>query len=192
MIENQESNIVEIAIYGRGGQGAITASSLLCEIAFEEGYKDVLDIPMIGAERRGAPVQAYAKLSKLYEIKNFCSVTNQQYSLIFDHTLLKLKNIVSTFRGIIIINAPKRINLESLNQFKEVWIVDATNISIKHNLLIAGFPILNTLMLGAFARVSNQFSLESLKKVLYERFGKTNGERNYIASKEAYDSVKRI
>ncbi len=46
----------------RGGQTCITASQLLAEMAFEKGFKDTIAIPIIGAERRGAPIQAFTKI----------------------------------------------------------------------------------------------------------------------------------
>ncbi|MHA1819279.1 MAG: 2-oxoacid:acceptor oxidoreductase family protein [Promethearchaeota archaeon] len=191
MVVSTQKEMVEVTIHGRGGQGAITASSLLCALAFEEGYKDVLDIPKIGAERRGAPVQAFSKISKEKEIKDYTGVLDPDYTIIFDYTLLEIPLIASSIKGITLVNANDYVKLDALENINEIWIVDATNISIQHDLLISGYPILNTLMLGAFAKVSGLYTLETMKKVFMKKFAK-KGEKNFLAAKEAYESVKKV
>jgi len=51
-----------VRIHGRGGQGAKTASRILGDAAFAEGLH-VQDFPLYGAERRGAPVEAFTRIS---------------------------------------------------------------------------------------------------------------------------------
>ena len=64
-----ETENIEIIIHGRGGQGAVTACELIAEAAYLSGnFVDVHAYPSFGAERRGAPVQAYAKLSRQEKI----------------------------------------------------------------------------------------------------------------------------
>lgn len=52
-----------IRFHGRGGQGMKTASRILGTAFFIEGY-DVQDAPRYGAERRGAPMFAYVRVSR--------------------------------------------------------------------------------------------------------------------------------
>jgi len=54
--------IREIRIHGRGGQGGVTAAELIARAAYKEG-KWVQAFPYFGAERRGAPVKAFARIS---------------------------------------------------------------------------------------------------------------------------------
>ncbi|MGV9173339.1 MAG: 2-oxoacid:acceptor oxidoreductase family protein, partial [Promethearchaeia archaeon] len=64
----EEENI-QIVIHGRGGQGCVTACEIIAESAYLSGnFVDVHAYPSFGAERRGAPVQAYAKLSQNEQI----------------------------------------------------------------------------------------------------------------------------
>ena len=88
-----KSDIVEITFHGRGGQTAITASQLLAEMAYEKGFKDTIAIPIIGAERRGAPIQAFTKISKNKPIRTYDSVKNPDYMFIFDKALLDILRI---------------------------------------------------------------------------------------------------
>jgi pyruvate ferredoxin oxidoreductase gamma subunit len=52
-----------IRFHGRGGQGMKTASRLLGQAFFQEGF-EVQDAPRYGAERRGAPIFAYVRASR--------------------------------------------------------------------------------------------------------------------------------
>ncbi|GAG79724.1 unnamed protein product, partial [marine sediment metagenome] len=45
---------------------------------------------IIGAERRGAPIQAFTKISRSKTIKTYDSVTDPDYMLIFDPSLLDI------------------------------------------------------------------------------------------------------
>ncbi len=57
-----------IRFHGRGGQGVKTASRILGNALFIEGF-EVQDAPRYGAERRGAPIFAYVRASSepIYE-----------------------------------------------------------------------------------------------------------------------------
>lgn len=55
--------MIRVRFHGRGGHGAKTAARILGTAAFLEGWT-VQDSPLYGAERRGAPVVAYARMAK--------------------------------------------------------------------------------------------------------------------------------
>jgi len=55
--------LTEIIFHGRGGQGAVTAANILASSAIKSGNKGVQTFPLFGAERRGAPVKAFARIS---------------------------------------------------------------------------------------------------------------------------------
>jgi pyruvate ferredoxin oxidoreductase gamma subunit len=54
--------MLRIRFHGRGGQGMKTASRILGSAAFQAGYV-VQDAPLYGAERRGAPMMAFTRIS---------------------------------------------------------------------------------------------------------------------------------
>lgn len=189
---NKVKDLITVTFHGRGGQGAVMASTLLCELAFAEGYRDALDVPRIGAERRGAPVVADSKISKNNEIKDYSSVVNADYTIIFDYTLLDIPAIAKSLSNTVIINAADFVNFECISQVKEIWVVDATGIAIKNNLILAGYPVLNTLMIGAFVKVTGLFSQETMKKVFQMKLGSKHYESNYIAAIETYNAVKKV
>ena len=192
LVENEKKEIIEISMYGRGGQTSITASQLLAELAFEKGFIDVIAIPIIGAERRGAPVMAFAKLSKSKIIKTYDSVVNPDFILIFDVSLLDIPNIRKTIKaGVsIVANSPILIDKSLLPENVKIYIVDATGICIKRDFMHSSGPILNIPMLGAFGKVSGYYDLEAMKKVFRMEFGEKKLEKNMIVAKDAYDTVK--
>ena len=51
----------EIRFHGRGGQGAVMAAQTIAEAAVYEGM-EAIAFPFFGAERRGAPVMAFARI----------------------------------------------------------------------------------------------------------------------------------
>ena len=51
----------EIRIHARAGQGAITTARILAMAAFEQG-RYALAFPHFGAERMGAPMNAFVRL----------------------------------------------------------------------------------------------------------------------------------
>ena len=54
--------MLRIRLHGRGGQGIKTASQILGTAAFLSGYQSQ-DFPLYGAERRGAPIVAFTRIS---------------------------------------------------------------------------------------------------------------------------------
>ncbi len=181
--------ILEVRWHGRGGQGAWTASELLARAAIYEG-KYIQSFPEFGPERMGAPVTAFTRIST-EPIQIHCAVYNPNVVAVLDPTLLKTIPVADglTKEGTIIINsnnAPEEIRKVFKTDKGKIWVVPATEISIK----ILGRPITNTAMLGAVARVTKIVTLGSLEKIVKERFRQDVAEKNFAIIKEAYEEVK--
>ncbi|MBD3254781.1 MAG: pyruvate ferredoxin oxidoreductase [Candidatus Lokiarchaeota archaeon] len=189
-----DDEIVEITFHGRGGQTAITASQLLAQLAFEKGFKDTIAIPIIGAERRGAPIMAFTKVSKNSPIKTYDSVVNPDYIFIFDTSLLDIPKVRSTIKEgtKLIVNSAKPIDISGFPKDIKLFIVDATGICIKHKFMHSSGPILNVPMLGAFGSITGYYDLEIMKKVFEDQFGKAKLERNLAVAKDAFESVQEV
>ncbi|MHA1150255.1 MAG: 2-oxoacid:acceptor oxidoreductase family protein [Promethearchaeota archaeon] len=189
-----ETGIVEITFHGRGGQTSITASQLLAEMAYEKGFKDTIAIPIIGAERRGAPIMAFTKISKNRQIKTYDSVKEPDFMMIFDTSLLEIPRVVDTIKeGVIIIaNSVDPLDKSILPKGVKVYIVDATGICIKNDFMHSSGPILNIPMLGAFGKVSGFYDLKIMEKVLKKEYGKNRIDKNMAVARDAYESVKEV
>ncbi len=178
----------EIRIHGRGGQGGVTAAELLARAAFREG-KWVQAIPFFGAERRGAPVKAFARLSN-EPILVRSQVYNPDYVVVLDSGLLDLVDITEGLKkdGLVIVNTRKKP--EELNiQHTRIATVDATGIALELELLVAGLPVLNTTMLGAFARATEEVKLESVIEAIKDTWTGAAGEKNAKAAELAYERL---
>jgi len=181
--------ILEVRWHGRGGQGAWTASELLARAAIEEG-KYVQSFPEFGPERMGAPVRAFTRVSS-EPIQMHCAVYNPDVVAVLDPSLLKTVPVTEGLNGegILIVNSkenPAEIREKLKIEKIKIWTVPATEIAIK----ILNRPIMNTAMLGAVARVTGIVSLESVEKVVSERFSGSLMEKNVGVIKEAYKEVK--
>ncbi len=192
MSDNEK--VVEISMHCRGGQTCITASQLLAEMAFEEDFKDTIAIPIIGAERRGAPIQAFTKVSKSRQIKTYDSVVNPDYIFIFDTSLLDIPRIKNSIKeGVtLIVNSPDPIYTSDFPNNIKIFLIDATGICIKKNFMHASGPILNIPMLGAFGKITGYYNLETMEKVIKKQFGESRLEKNMSVAKDAYESVREM
>ena len=175
----EENSMIEIRFHGRGGQGAVTAAEILAKAAFEDG-KFSQAFPFFGVERRGAPVMAFTRIDD-EPVNIRYQVYNPDYVLVLDDGLL---NVVDVYAGVkenseIIINTTSDIKGES----HPVYNIDATGIALEN----LGVNIVNTIILGYFAKKTGAVSIESLLKVIKETFPGKLGEKNAVAAKIAYD-----
>ncbi|MHA1267578.1 MAG: 2-oxoacid:acceptor oxidoreductase family protein [Candidatus Helarchaeota archaeon] len=182
--------MLEIRWHGRGGQGTITAANLLAKAAFKQGYRGVQSIPWIGAERRGAPIKAFTRLSK-DEVRIHSQIYEPDVVIIMDHTLYYVYRSLVTAGlkdgSILLINSPKPIKAANGFQIKSI---DATGISIKIGLEVAGQPVINAPMLGAFAKVTGVLEFKTLEQSIKEEWPGKWAEKNVEAAKIAYDTIE--
>lgn len=180
----------EIRIHGRGGQGAVTAAQLLAQAAFFEG-KWVQAFPYFGAERRGAPVMAFARISD-ERILVHSQVYNPDYVIVLDPYLYRLVDLAEGLKkgGIIIMNTtqkPSEIKIEN----SRIATVDATGVALELNLRVAGLPVVNTSIVGAFAKATGELKLESVLKAIKETWAGSAGEKNAKAAELAYKRLTK-
>ena len=172
------TEMFEIRFHGRGGQGAVTAAEILAEAANFDG-KRCQAFPFFGVERRGAPVMAFTRISDK-PILIHQQVYSPDYVVVLDPTLIKVIDVSEGLKkeGAIIINSTK-----SDFSFKaKTYTVDATKIALD----ILGKPIVNTVMLGAFAKSTGLITIPSLKKAIKHRFKGELAEKNIKAVEQAH------
>ena len=180
------NNMKQIRIHGRGGQGVVTTAELIALAAFYDG-RQVQAFPSLGVERGGAPIQSFVRISTR-KIITCEQVYQADVIIIQDSTLL---NTVNVFQGInnktkIIINAQPKQGLDINLKNKEIYFVAATEMALK----IFGQNIVNTIMLGVFAKKTKLVSLNSLLKAIKVKFADKGEEivkKNIQALKLAYE-----
>jgi pyruvate ferredoxin oxidoreductase gamma subunit/2-oxoisovalerate ferredoxin oxidoreductase gamma subunit len=181
--------MIEIKFYGRGGQGAVVASSILANAAFKEG-RFVQAFPFYGIERRGAPVAAYTRIDAR-PIRQRGQVRTPSVAIVLDPYFLEVVDVTQGLKpgAIIVLNTGKPSkDFDFSNQFK-VFTCDATAIAVKYSLGTKTQPIVNTAILGAFSKATGLVRLESIIEAVSEKVT-SKIEDNLNAIKEAYDEVK--
>jgi len=177
--------MIEIRIHGRGGQGAVTTGQIMAIAAFYDG-KQSQTFPSFGVERAGAPVTAFARIDSS-TINLRTQVYNPDVVLILDSSLISAVNVTDGLKpgGKVIINTNKDKKTLGIDPRFEVHAVDAARIAME----IFKRPIVNTPMLGAFAKVTGLFTLESLKKAIDEKFIYGKGQKLADLNKQAIEKV---
>jgi len=159
--------MIEIRIHGRGGQGVVTAAELIAIAAFKAG-KQAQAFPSFGVERTGAPVESFARIDEQPIIIRQ-QILEPDVLIIQDATLLDAIDLTKgcSKKTIVIINTAKTKEELKINLPKDnIRAIDATKIAME----IIGKNIVNTVILGSFARATGLITLESLKEAITEKF----------------------
>jgi pyruvate ferredoxin oxidoreductase gamma subunit len=176
--------IVEIRFHGRGGQGAVTAANLLVDAAIFEG-KYAQAFPHFGAERRGAPVVAFARISDK-PVQIHSQIENPDIIVVLDPHLFEIADVLSGLKegGVVVTNAKE--NPIGDNSKYKVYCVDATRIARELGLVVSGWPVVNTTMLGALIKATGIVGIESIRRAIINYFSGRLGEANAKAAERAY------
>ena len=187
------SSLIEICFHGRGGQGAVTAANILVSAALKDGNRGVQAFPFFGAERRGAPVRAFARISD-EEINLRSEIYNPDIVVVLDESIMGLVDVLKGLKegGKLVINTSKKPRDFGFSKKYTVATVDATSIAIRNRLLVGGIPVVNTPILGAIPKVLDKVTLDSLKEAIRERWPGELGERNARSAEEAYRETEVI
>jgi pyruvate ferredoxin oxidoreductase gamma subunit len=158
--------IKRVRFHGRGGQGMKTASRIVGTAAFMEGYY-AQDFPVYGAERRGAPIMAFTRLSD-DPILERGIITCPDINIIADETLLD-DNAANVLQGmdngtITMVNThytPSHVK-ETYGVKGEVATVDITETVLK----IINKPALSSVAAACACKLTGMISKEALKEAV--------------------------
>jgi 2-oxoacid:acceptor oxidoreductase gamma subunit (pyruvate/2-ketoisovalerate family) len=183
--------MLEIRFHGRGGQGTVVGAILLAKAFFEAGYF-VQSFPLFGVERRGAPVEAYLRLDQK-PILVRTNVYTPDHVAVLDQTLVEGVDVTQGLKpgGWILINGQDMpANLEKYSGYR-IALVDATRIALEHQLGTRTHPIVNTAMMGAFARVLDMPPMDAIVKAIKEDIP-LKPEENILAAEDAFEKVQLL
>ncbi len=173
----------ELAFYGRGGQGAVTAAKILVATCLKDNlYAQA--VPSFGQERKGAPVYAYSRISN-EPVAAHTYVYEPDCVVVFDWSLLDLD--INFHQGvkpgnILVANFTGSVP-QGLSQYAKIGFVDAWAVTRE---VIGNVPP-NAAMLGALARTTGWFNLASLKEALQEAMPGRKGELNAACAQTTYE-----
>ena len=177
-------DIIDIRWHGRGGQGAITAAKIVAKATFETGFPGVVMVPTFGTERRGAPVFTSLKLSR-DRIYDLSPIEQPDIIVVLDHLLLEEGDIIKGLKpgGLIVVNTPRHPGSYTFDGMV-VATADVTQLAND-----AGLPqgVVNTGIIGAFAKASNLSNMDTLVKAIEEEFIGRKPKENARAALETYE-----
>ena len=157
---------IEVRWHGRGGQGVVTASRILASAALKGGYY-LQSLPDFGAERSGAPIAAYTRISETPPIDRG-PVYEPDAVIVLDASLIGQVDVETglTPAGTIIVNTDDP-NAPALRRLKltvgqQLWTVDASQIAV--SLIKRNVP--NTPILGVFARSVPVLDIDTMSHAL--------------------------
>lgn len=184
-------SLIEICLHGRGGQGSVTAANLLVAAALKDGNKGVQAFPFFGAERRGAPVKAFARISD-EEVHLRSEVYSPNIVIILDESIMEIVDVLKGLKkdGRILINTAKNPDDFDFSKKYNVATVDATGVAIKNDILVGGIPVVNTPILGAVPKILDRITLKSIQDTVKNKWKGELADKNVKATQDAYDSVE--
>ena len=183
--------MIEVRFHGRGGQGVVVASEVLANAAFREGF-EVASFPYFGVERRGAPVAAYARIDdKPIRIRS--SIYEPDYVVVLDNSLLKGVDLLEGLKpgGTVMINFPDDERLDDIHPEFRYFTLDATSIAATHGIGSKVAPIVNTSIMGGFAKICDMVSLDAMLESIREK-APVKKDENVAAAREAYDLIREV
>jgi len=161
------SQMFEIRWHGRAGQGVVTAGELLGEAAMQMG-KFFQSFPEYGAERMGAPIKSYTRISD-EPIEIHAPILEPDVIVVVNPNLIGIVPLIEGLKadGRVILNTldtpediAKRLGFDG-----EVWTIDATKIAQEE--LRRDIP--STMMLAVVAKSTGVVDLDVVMELTRER-----------------------
>jgi 2-oxoacid:acceptor oxidoreductase gamma subunit (pyruvate/2-ketoisovalerate family) len=176
----------EVRFHGRGGQGVVTTSKILAN-AFARTGQFGASFPMFGFERRGAPVTAFGRFSDK-PVREKTQIYNPDILVVLDPSQ---KHSPTVFQGLLpqgmmlLNDSGNNINVSHEN-LKTLAIIDANKIAMEE----IGLSIPNTVVVGAFAKMSGLLDIEPVIDALQDYFSGKKLAANEICAKRGFEEVK--
>lgn len=177
----------QIIIQGRGGQGAQTAGNLLAAAFFALG-RQVQCFASYGGARRGTPVSSFLRVDER-PIRVRCDIERADAILCFDASLLegKLLACAGEHTLIVVNSAQPAAHFAAVLPGRRVIPVDGLAIARRNGL----GRVVNSALLGGFARAVGTLPLQSLEATLGENSPKLHDE-NIAACADGWRSVDAL
>jgi pyruvate ferredoxin oxidoreductase gamma subunit len=181
----------QIRIHGRGGQGVVTAAEILSMAAFAEG-RQAQAFPSFGSERMGAPVVSFCRIDDR-PIRTREPVVEPDALIVQDVTLIHQVDLFAGLspEGYVLVNTARSLDELGLGELAHRFQPDrlvscpATEIALEQ----LGRPLPNSALLGGFAALTGQISLDALGVGVRQRYPGAIGEKNVAAATRAFQIV---
>ncbi|MGB2763944.1 MAG: 2-oxoacid:acceptor oxidoreductase family protein [Candidatus Aminicenantaceae bacterium] len=186
---------IEIRWHGRAGQGVVTAAVTLADVLSSEEDIHVQAFPEFGAEKRGAPILAFNRISKK-PIRSHSQVYYPDIVVVTDPSLLSMVDVSSGAKddAIFLMNTTFDISLirEKLSLGdKKIYSLDAYTIASDE----LGKAIPNVPMVTALVKVTGLMEIDKFKEririALSKKLRPDVVEKNMRTIDRAFKEVKQ-
>lgn len=164
----------------------MTLAHLIAEAAYEEGQW-AQAFPAFGVERRGAPVEAFARIDS-EKITDRSQVNEPTYVVVQDASIIEFVDVVNGLDddGVVVVNSTADPSELPIDTEQSIVTINATDIALEH----LGRPIMNTALLGAFSGATDVLGVESVESVITSAFPGDIGQKNASAAGAAFAEVQ--
>jgi pyruvate ferredoxin oxidoreductase gamma subunit len=174
----------QVRIHGRGGQGVVTAAEVLSVAAFDEG-RHAQAFPSFGSERMGAPVVSFCRMDD-HPIRTREPVMEPDALIVQDVTLIHQVDLFAGLApdGYVLVNTSRSfealglLTLSSRFRSDRLLSCPATELALEH----LGRPLPNAALLGGFAALTGQVTLEAVRMAVCLRYPGAVGDQNAAAA----------
>ncbi len=176
---------LEVRVHGRGGQGGVTCAKLIAALYMQMGLH-VQTFGDYGGERSGAPVQAFTRVDRI-AISNRNKVYRPDHLIVLDEALLGAQVLAGTVPGaVLLLNTGAGLaSYDGMYASYRLSVIDATAIAREHGIGSNSVVIINTTILGAYARL-----LGVPLAVLESSYASLGLAGDLAAAQAAYESVR--
>lgn len=174
---------LEVRVHGRGGQGGVTCAKLVAALYAQMGLF-VQTFGDYGSERSGAPVQAFTRVDRV-AIPNRNKVYQPDHLFVLDEGLPGVNVVSGAAAGALLLlnSAAGPASFPQYANFR-LGVVSATEIAREHGIGTSSVVIINTTILGAYAK------LLGLPLSVLERAYRSLGLLGDLdAARQAYEQV---
>jgi len=182
------SKIVEIKWQGRGGQGVVLANQLLGMALFEEG-KFIQTFPDFGPERTGGPVRGYTRFSD-EPIDIHSSVYEPDILAVIDPYFVEDPSVYVGLKhgGVAVVNSnqkPLALKTKLGVKVNTFATLDAGKLSKE----VFGNYVFNTPIVGGVIKLTKIVNMETVERLLKNRFPGKVGELNVQVLRRGFNEV---
>ena len=189
-------NVITLTLFGRGGQGIKSAAHIVSTTAFLDG-NHVQDQPLYGAERRGAPISAFIRISR-EPILARGYIPQPFYLVVADDSLLEYETSNPlhdiTEETVILVNSTMSAEkIQARHRIKnKIITADLTQLATE----ILGRPMVSVAVAGAANKLIG-LDIENLKQAIaleLKEIGIRDEDivRNIHLATSAYDAVPHV
>jgi len=181
----------QVRIHGRGGQGVVTAAEILSMAAFAEGRHSQA-FPSFGSERMGAPVVSFCRIDDR-PIRTREPVVDPDALIVQDVTLIHQVDLFAglSSHGYVLVNTSRTFEGLGLGGLAQRFHPDrllscpATELALEQ----LGRPLPNAALLGGFAAMTGEITLDAIAIAVHQRYPGILGDQNTAAATGAFEFV---